>query len=411
MIKSNYRKGCWFLVITIVIILSFPIKIHATTTFNDIKDHWSEPYINKAINKGFIKGYPDNSFKPDKQVSRAEFISMINRAFGNSSTSKISFSDVHSNEWYYMDISKAVRAAYVAGYKNGSFKPNNPINRQEACFMISRIIPTSGSYGQLKTYLDSNLISKWAYLAMSKINGKGYIQGYKDGKIHPLDNLTRAQAAKIISDIIDHEKIVSTNQFVQKDGTVLTGTIYSNNVTVSKDLYNGSAIIDNCVVLGSLYIQGGGTDTITINNSRIARAIADKLESSIKLVAKGETSIVDTICSKDFILQTSNLSGGDFGHGFQKIIISTSANAILRGNFPYVSIEGSNANLNLESGIISELYVSSNAKKSNITIGNGTTIKNAKVYTESYFHGNGTISNIEIYAKNIIFNNKQYAIL
>lgn len=60
---------------------------------------------------------------------------------------------------------------------------------------------------------------------MSKVNGKGYIGGYADGRLHPLDNLTRAQAAKIISEIIDKEKIESSNNVVRKGGTRLSGTI------------------------------------------------------------------------------------------------------------------------------------------------------------------------------------------
>jgi hypothetical protein len=246
-----------------------------------------QTYIERAVSQGFIKGYPDGSFKPDKNVSRAEFVSMVNRALENLGTTQISFSDVPYSQWFYNDVAKAVSAAYVTGFIDGTFKPNQSVTRQEASVMIAKFIPTYGYSGRLQAFSDYNSISSWAREAMSKVNGKGYINGYSDGKIHPLDPLTRAQAAKIISDIIRNETIVSTDPLVKKSGTKLADTIYSNNVTMHRDLSEGSATIDNCVVLGSLSVQGGGSSTITVNNSRVANAIVNKSASSGETSCKG----------------------------------------------------------------------------------------------------------------------------
>ena len=105
-----------------------------------------------------------------------------------------------------------------------------------------------------------------------------------------MDSLTRAQAAKIVSDIALKETIVTTDPVVKKDGTKLTGRIYSNNVTIHKDLGDGDATIDNCVILGKLIVQGGGNDSVTVNNSRVANAVVDRSADSVRLIAKGETA-------------------------------------------------------------------------------------------------------------------------
>lgn len=407
--EGNFIKKLTSLLLAIVMVFSIysiNSKSYVASAFNDISGHWAESYINEAVSQGFIKGYPDGSFKPDAQVSRAEFVSMINRALENSGSASISFSDVSRGDWYYEDVAKAVRASYVLGYNDSTFRPGRSITRQEACVMISKFVPTYGESGRLQNFPDYRSIASWAYTAMSKVNGKGYIGGYADGKIHPLDNLTRAQAAKIISEIIDEEKIVSSDTVVRKDGTKLSGTIYSNDVTIDEDLGDDSALIENCVILGSLNVQGGGDDTITVNNSRIAKALVDKSDSSVRLLAKGETTIAKTEGSEDFILQTSSLAGGDYGAGFEKIGISGSAQAALRGSFPYVSIDGSYANVKLETGTINELYVSSDGRRSDITVESGATVKTAKVYAESYFHGEGTISNMLVYARGITYETK-----
>jgi len=386
-----------------------PVKIHAAS-FTDTKGHWAEAYIERAVAQELIKGYPDGRFEPDKQVSRAEFVSMLNRALGNNGVVSIGFTDVSPTAWYYADVRRAVSASYVAGYSDSTFKPNNNISRQEAAVMIARVLPTYGESGRLQNFTDYRSVADWAYTALSKVNGKGYISGYTDGKIHPLDPLTRAQAAKIIGDIVEEETIITTDPLVKRADTRLSGRIYSNNVTIHSDLANGSATLDNCVVLGSLIVQGGGTGTVTVNNSRVANARVEKDASPVRLLAKGETSIVNTTGSDEGILQTSTLSGGPFGPGFENINLSASSDYVLRGSFPKVSIVGSSADLTLESGSITSLTVGSGGRRSDITVESGASINSVSVYAESYFHGTGTISTMNVYADNVTYETRPRAI-
>lgn len=407
---SRKRRVVSFLLAAFLIVpMLSPVKSHAAS-FTDTKGHWAEAYIERAVAQGVIKGYPDGRFEPNKQVSRSEFVSMLNRALGNNGVVSIGFTDVAPTAWYYPDVRKAVSASYVSGYSDGTFKPNNNISRQEAAVMIARILPTYGESGRLQNFTDYRSIADWAFTALSKVNGKGYISGFTDGKIHPLDPLTRAQAAKIIGDIIEEETIITTDPLVKRADTRLSGRIYSNNVTIHSDLANGSATLDNCVVLGSLIVQGGGTGTVTVNNSRVANARVEKDGSPVRLLAKGETSIVNTTASKEGILQTSTLSGGSFGPGFENVNLATSSNYVLRGSFPNVAIVGSSADLTLESGSITSLTVGSGGRRSDITVESGASISNVSVYAESYFHGTGTISTMNVYANNVTYETRPRAI-
>lgn len=399
------RIGCAVLAVILSLSVYAPVTSYGAAKFSDASGHWAESYINEAVREGFVGGYPDGTFRPDKAVTRAEFATMINKALGNSGTANVSFNDVNSRDWYYSDVSKAVSAAYAAGYSDGSFKPDSPITRQEAAVMLSRIV-TVGRSGNLKAYADYRLIGDWAYDAMEKVNGKGYIGAYNDGKIHPQDQLTRAQTAKIICDILDNESIVTGNTTVKDDGTKLSGKIYTNNVTIHKDLGEDSASIENSVILGSLYVYGGGTETVTISNTRVAGCIVDKDTDSVRLLVKGETSIADLYAEGSSILQTSGLTGGFLGPGFSNIHVKSSAEMTLKGSFPRVNIIGSKANVILNSGTISELTVSSTGKYSDITAESGTSISNATVNAESYFHGTGTISHMAVNASNVTYETK-----
>ncbi len=398
------RLGCCILAIVLSLSLAVPVNSYAASTFTDTGGHWAESYINTAVNQKIITGYPDGKFQPDKAVTRAEFATMVNKALGNTGTESLTFSDVSYGEWYYNDVAKAVAAAYTAGYDDNTFRPNNPITRQEAAVMISRIVPTYGEDANLKTYSDYGSIADWAYDAVEKVNGKGYIGAYNDGKIHPADQLTRAQTAKIICDIIDHETIVTSSPVIDDDGTKLSGKIYSNNVTIDEDLGEDSATIDNCVVLGSLSVKGGGTDSITVSNSRVANVTVNKDDDPVRVLAKGETAIAKLSASQSSVLQTSGLSGGLFGPGFSNITVNGSAEVTLKGSFPKVNVSGTKADVTLETGTIDTLTVS--GKGSDITAASGTTISTATVNVESYFHGSGTISLMNVNADDITYETK-----
>lgn len=392
--------------VTLIFSLFLPANSYGAVAFKDIKGHWAEQYIEKAVNQGIIKGYADGNFLPDEKVSRSEFISMINRALKNTSTGGIGFNDVQRDAWYYTDVSKAVTAGFVSGFDDGSFRPNHKITRQEAAVILARIVPTYGYSANLRNFKDYGDIGSWAYTAIGKICGKGYISGYTDGRIHPLDSLTRAQAAKIISDIVIKESIETSDPLVKKNGTKLSGRIYSNNVTIHKDLDDGDASVDNCVILGKLVVQGGGEDSITVNNSRIAEAVVNRGSNAVRVLAKGETSIANLQASGEFILQTSGISGDTFGTGFEKVSFSASSKGTLQGNFPKVSLDGSSTELKLTSGTIKSLDVNSSGRRSNIYVDSKATVTQANVYGESYFWGSGTVSDMQVYAKGITYETK-----
>lgn len=397
--------ACFLAVIIAMPLISVPTTAYGAS-FSDIRGHWAESYINKAVSSGFVKGYPDGDFRPDNAVTRAEFTSMVNKALGNTGTAAVNFKDVPYNEWYYSDVAKGMSAAFVGGYDDNTFRPNNSVTREEAAVMISRFVPTYGSTGNTSTFKDRLSISTWASDAVSKIYGKGYMGAYDDGKYHPQDSLTRAQAAKIMCSILDKETIVSASTTVKSKGTTLSGRIYSNNVTMHADLGTGEADISNSVVLGTLYVYGGGNNTITISNSRIANAQVEKSSSSVRLLAKGQTVINKVTTGNTAILETSGLNGGLSGTGYNQVDIKSSANTTLRGSFAKVNIIGSSADVNVESGSITTLNVTSSGRNSVITLNSKASIGTADVNAAAAFKGSGTINTMNVNSSGVTYETK-----
>ena len=401
--KKN-RKLCLLLTLTLIVTMLTPAtSLAAESTFPDTKGHWADGHIAKAVSLGFVKGYPNGTFLPDKPVTRAEFAKMLNTALGNRATASINFKDVPQNEWYYGDISKAVAAAYVSGYETGLFSPDSPITRQEAALIISRIVPTTGFTSNLSGYKDAAAISDWSYNALQRVAGKGYIGAYNDGLLHPGDPLTRAQTAKIICDIIQKENIVTADTTLKTDGTKTSNRIYTNGLTLQNDAKDGTAYLQNCTVLGDLNISGTGEGTVELADCRISKGTMEKSAGLARLFISGETSVGTLAVSKNAYIRSSGLAGGTFGPGFKNLIAEANSDLTLKGGFPLINVNGAAARVMLEDAGLEKLVVGQSASASEITVPYGSTITSAEVNSASSFRGSGNIFKMNANANGITY--------
>jgi hypothetical protein len=105
---------------------------------SDVAGNWAEPFIKVLVEKGIIAGYPDGSFRPDQPVNRAEFAALLTKAFDLQPTRESrSFPDVPKKFWGAAAINKAYRAGFLSGYPNNRFGPTQNIVRIESLVSIA----------------------------------------------------------------------------------------------------------------------------------------------------------------------------------------------------------------------------------------------------------------------------------
>ncbi len=169
-------------------------------TFSDITGHWAEESIKKAAAKGIVDGYADGIFKPNGEITRAQFAVMLARALkleGNEAT--LAFTDKESiGDWAKKGIAQAVKAGIVNGYSDGSFRPNAKISRAEMVTMIANAQGLTAKANAATAFADHADIPAWAEAAVSATVEKGIVQGIGDNKFAPNQTATRAQAAVIL---------------------------------------------------------------------------------------------------------------------------------------------------------------------------------------------------------------------
>ncbi len=169
---------------------------------SDIGNHWAKEEISYLVEKGTVNGYDDGTFKPNKNVTRAEFLKMVNNVFQLSEMKDIHFTDVKEDDWYYDEVRKAVAAGYISGYEDGTIRANRPITREEASKIIAMVSELNYDMGDMSLdFKDNSEIGDWAKPYVGTMKYNGYMNGYEDETFRPKKQITRGETAKILADI------------------------------------------------------------------------------------------------------------------------------------------------------------------------------------------------------------------
>lgn len=287
-------------ILVFVAIFIFAINSMAFAEGTDLENHWAKTEIEYLIEKGIVSGYNDGTFKPDKEITRAEFIKIINNVLGYSEKAEISFTDVKESEWYYEDIQKGVAAGYIGGYSDGTMKPNKPITRQEVAKVIA-IAYDLDRYTSVSSnsFTDSDSIDEWAKNYIGIMKDKELITGYSDGSFSPKKNVTRGEIAKIIysasGEIVNDEGVFSKD--IDGNIVVNVSNVELKNMTVKGDLYlaegigEGSVFLEGVNIEGNVYIRGGGQNSIKIGNCNINNMIINKPANTVRVLLKENAKV------------------------------------------------------------------------------------------------------------------------
>jgi hypothetical protein len=175
-----------------------------TITLTDIYGHWAETYIIELVTDKVMKGYDDGTFRPDQSMNRAEFTKTVLTALNYSIPDEITssdFSDVPATEWYAPYTHVAKQFQIITGYDDGTFRPNNNITRAEA---VKTLLEAANIEIEIPTetiFSDVDL-NEWYAPYVVKAHAMGIVSGYEDGRFGVNDPITRAQVTKIIVEIL-----------------------------------------------------------------------------------------------------------------------------------------------------------------------------------------------------------------
>lgn len=163
---------------------------------NDINSHWARANIGKLVNLGAIGGYPDGTFKPDQTITRAEFATVLVKAFKLEEKNGTAFADT-AEHWAKDYISTAAAHGIVSGYSEAVFGPDDNITREQMAVMLVKAAGFTATTEDI-VFSDSSIIASWAKQAVAVANANNVIKGYPDNSFRPQANASRAEAVTVI---------------------------------------------------------------------------------------------------------------------------------------------------------------------------------------------------------------------
>lgn len=245
--------------------------------FTDFPTDWSAAGLRSAVQNGLLNG-SNGQINSSGLLIRAQMAAIVNRAFAARKTADLSvYSDANTSAWYYNDLELAVAMRTFQG-ANGKLSPEAPITREEAFVVLARAFALeSGDTSVLNHYTDGASVSAWAQSSVAALIENGYVNG-ANGKLNPKTSITRAEFAKVISEMASTYADADDSLSATVDGSVI---VRENSVSLSGKTINGDLIIADGVsridltgvtVTGRIVLRGGESG-VTFKDTKAGKGI------------------------------------------------------------------------------------------------------------------------------------------
>lgn len=174
--------------------------------FNDVsKKFWAYDSIEKLSAKKIINGYQDGSFRPNENITREGFVTILVNAYDLfDETSQCNFDDVNKENWFYSYVASGYKNEIIGGISENEFGTGLYITRQDVAVMIFRTLKVINvDFENIAKFADDDNIADYAKEAVYYLRERGVINGREDGSFDPNGNCTRAECAVMICKALD----------------------------------------------------------------------------------------------------------------------------------------------------------------------------------------------------------------
>ncbi|MDN4070629.1 InlB B-repeat-containing protein [Paenibacillus vini] len=188
--------------------------------FADVENHWAKDAVNDMGSRMVINGTGNGMFDPDRDITRAEFASIIVRSLGlkqENAPDSATFSDVFTSDWFNGAINTASAYQLINGFDDSSFRPNDKITREQAMEIISKAMKITGletkgstldSDSTLRPFADSEGVSHWAMNGVTASVQAGIVSGRSVNELAPKSFITRAEVSMIVQRLLQKSDLI-----------------------------------------------------------------------------------------------------------------------------------------------------------------------------------------------------------
>lgn len=374
-----------------------------------IEGHWAASYMEQLVEWDVMRGDIDGNLAPDRSITRAEFVTLINRAYGYKQAGKNPFTDVTGKEWYADDIATAYNVGYFQGTSANTASPNAPLTREQAALLLARNMMLRENPGEVLDFTDGRAFSDWSRGMIQAITAAGIINGYPDGSFRPRNNVTRGEAAtmltRAIGSLISTQGVHSAgsvygNLTINTAGVTLRDTVVVGDLYLTGGIGLGDVLLENVTVIGQIIVSGAGESnsaqsSIILRNVTASGMIVDSINNQFVTVrAEGDTDIATVSVRTNAYVEDASAVG--FGMRRIELDGENGTQLQLAGNIKEVVNLTPSSKLEIVQGAAQKVTIDEKAVGSAVTIDIGARIDDLNLDVASNVSGAGDVGTLNV---------------
>lgn len=385
--------------------------------------HWADPYLSQLMEWGVIS--QAQSQNPDRALTRADFMGIVNRAYGYHEPGETPFEDIKETDWFYDDVGIAYNARYIKGTSPTTASPNDPLTRETATTILGRNMMLQESAGEILDFTDARRISTWAQGTIKSSLEHYLVSGYDDGTFRPQRNVSWGEMASMVTRLIGtplqepgEYSLGGTfgNVTITSPGVTLRDTVVSGDLYITGGVGLGGIQLENVTVLGRIIASGTGTSeggaSILLRNVTADELLVDNLQDNeVSLQADGITEIGRTIVRTSAYIEDNtpegmglhmiSLEGETYPEGEEPEDWEP-PKLTLAGRIEEVVNRTPGSTVHVGSGTVAKLTVDEAAVDSNVIIDRGAVVNELVLDTGVEVTGEGDIKKLVVNAPDCV---------
>ena len=403
--RRTWQERALSLLLTAVLLVGLVPGMTLTAS----AEHWADPYLDQLVDWGAMRA--DQTENPDAPLTRAEFMGIVNRAYGYTETGEIPFTDVTTTDWFYDDVRIAYTAGYMAGTSETTMSPNDTLTREQAVCILGRNMMLKETPGESLAFADSRDVSDWARGTVKTAVDSYIVSGYPDNTFKPRAAISKGAMAVLVTQCIGTP--------VSQSGTYELGGVFGNvtitspnttlrNTTVSGDLYVSGGVglgnikLENVNVLGRIIVSGTGESeagdaSVVMRNVTAQEMLVDNMRNrTVTIRADGITDIAKTTVRTNAYLEDNNTD--DKGLLHIDLDGEPGTRLTLAGRIKEVVDKTPNSVVQVAKGTVAKLTVDEAATNSTVQLDRNTSVKELNLDVATNVTGEGDIDQLNINA-------------
>ena len=192
--------------------LRFGVNKFSTFTILNMEGYYAYLQTQAKQHKSYIKGYVDGTFKPEQSITRAEMAAILARNLNFDTTKTVSstYPDLQATHWALKEIEFVKTTGLMTGDAKGTFRPDSPISRGEMAAIAARYKKLDTTTFTSSSFIDVEA-SYWGAAYVEAVRSAGIVEGYVDNTYKPHNNLSRAEAVKIVNRLFERGPLYGTS--------------------------------------------------------------------------------------------------------------------------------------------------------------------------------------------------------